>query len=985
MKQRRVLIFLLISYVISLLLMLSLHYFVVYAQGLEYQKRDSERLFLGLATEELYLVNNKVKIDIKQFLNQHPSLQQRTYQVLLVDREKLTHIQTHLTEGRKENPEPLVGLPPRVDMNDPSSFSYRIDDDKLSGWIKSPSGEQISINLYHLPNERGSLSVLEWLPLALFILCCFYALSHFLIQVQLWRQTLNYATAMSSPNQSRKYNNYKALTFEQVKAPQEFIRLGHALSRANYQLHHRSRQLDSLVSRFERLVNKAPLPIVFIQGDGVINFVNERFSYVFMVSLHTGKRINIKSLIEATDSQSETILDNLAEQKITRNISVVGRKNYEDYQMYLMPWFANNGQVQGFTLMFNNISHINKQLASNLAQINEQSARIADFERLWSVMGHELRTPLSGIIGMLDLLREGHLNPEQQETFVTLEQTAQTMLFMLNDMLDLAKMDAGKLQLSISDTNIMQMCRQVCDLMIGNARRQGIELLLFFDPSCVLTIATDEARLRQVLLNLIGNAIKFTRSGYVALKVSVVVTEGENTQHFIYFEVIDTGIGISQEEQRKLFSYFNQANNAISKTFGGTGLGLAISKNFVQMLGGEILLNSSPNQGSNFTVKIPISQENHQLVYQYQTDLSQICLLAVTSQQISHTQLASLCKHIGLPAVVKHLCDEDGIENSMKNSINAINDEFIQLQTSSEQPLTPVLLIEHEVLEEHKSLKELNQSNPESNLISNCFDKITGYESMAKILLSMTPERSLSNALLETFDSCLPKPLDVDYLISELIRLTQQSNVGEARISKLQHTFNEFLENMDSSTNASVESLAVDNTSGIVDSSLVESDGSNSNDKTNLSAGYADSDLDGNANNNTNNSTNNNEADNNERPLILIAEDNPVNLKVLSKALEKLDYRFISAGNGQEVLDILQGHRQEISLILMDCRMPVMDGLEATRRIREGEDSIPIIALTANDTDEDRETCLRTGMDNFLSKPIKKATLKDMLEKYVIG
>ncbi len=964
MKQRRIITFSFLLYVSSLLLMLAMLYFIVFFQAIKQQQQVSERLFLDLVEEQHYLTDNKTDIDLQQIFNQHPSLEDRTYQILLVDREHLSHIQTHFANGT-EDKNIVFGLPPRVDDSSSQDYAYKMDMHKLSGWIKFSSGEQLSISLYHLPRVLDISSLLLWLPLLVVILCFFYALSHVLTQMQLWDKTLRYTSRMSSPKRQRKFNTYRALDFGKIEPNQEFMRLAHVLSRANYQLYRRRRQLDSLLSRFERLVNRAPLPIAFVQRDGIITFINERFAYVFMLSLQADKKIHINQLVEATDEQAHKILHNFSEQKITRNISVTGRKNRESYQMHLMPWFTDDGQIQGFTLTFNNISEMADQLNSSLAQINEQSARIADFERLWSVTGHELRTPLSGIIGMLELLKDGHLNPEQQETFDTLDQTAHTMLLMLNDMLDLAKMDAGKLQLSISDTDIMQMCRQVCDLMIGNARRQGIELLLFFEQNCVRTISTDEGRLRQVLLNLIGNAVKFTRSGYVALRVSVEVMDNESAQHFICFEVIDTGIGISKEEQGKLFSYFNQANNAISKTFGGTGLGLAISKNFVQMLGGEIHLRSAVNQGSNFAVKIPISQTHSEHVYQYQVDLSQICLIAVTSQQISHAQLASLCKYIGLPAIVKH-----GFDTS---NVDAINEEFAQLQTASEKPLAPVLLLEHEIfshfgtdtdagkdtgtgkdIDTNTGVTEGDTADKTTNIdnqrvveqLQICLNKLTvcaNTKDMAKILLSMTPERSLPNQLLEIFDSYLPKPLDMDYLISELVRLTQQSASGEMRVSKLQHTFNEFLQNIEN-----IDSVLDE------DDPLVTVDGEQFDEVT-------------------------------ERPLILVAEDNPVNLKVLSKALEKLDYPFISAGDGQEVLNILKERRQEISLILMDCRMPVMDGLEATRRIREGEDSIPIIALTANDTDEDKENCLRAGMDNFLAKPIKKLTLKAMLEKYVIG
>ncbi len=933
MKQPKTLKFFLFLYVASLCLMLLVHYAIVFINKQQEQQEETRNIFLYLAQQN-YDFYHYTGSNLADVIAKTPKLKKRTYQILLIDREKLSHIVNNYA-NEEEKQKILFKLPPKVDNASKEVFSYEIDDKKLSGWVKIRTGEQLSIDLYHNTAEMNFSSMVFWFPVLVFIFLCIYALSSFLTYMQLWNKTLAYANNMSSPNKLRKYNTYQALDFDNLATSEEFLRLSHALNRANYQLHSRERRLNSLLLRFERSVNRAPLPVAFIRCNGTISYINERFSYVFMVSLTKEQRLNINTMVEATDKPSHNILQNLAEQKITRNINVIGRKNKQNYHMHIMPWFSNSGQIQGFTLMFNNISQMSDQLNDNLKQINEQSARIADFERLWSVMGHELRTPLSGIIGMLELLKDEHLSPEQQETFDTLEQTSQTMLFMLNDMLDLAKMDAGKLQLSISQTDIVQMCRQVCDLMIGNARRQGIELLLFFEPTCVQSIATDEARLRQVLLNLVSNAIKFTRTGYVALRVSAerITNVVNNNQQYLYFEVIDTGIGISEQEKGRLFSYFNQANNTISRNFGGTGLGLAISKNFVQMLGGEILLTSEVKKGSNFKVKLPISHENHQLVYQHNDELNKIHLISFTSQQISQEELTRTYQFLGLSASIHQRLDEATIAD--------INKELQQLADD----INVVLLIEHEVfsnfrLDSQLEKNEVNNELVELSIVNNLLSNLTGYHNIPKILLSMMSERSLSNQLLDNFDSYLSKPLSIDFLLSELIRLTQQNDGGINQISKLQHSFNEFFAQLDEEDNQ----------------------------ETAIKKGQAE-DI---------------KTEETASSLILVAEDNPVNLKVLSKVLQKLGYEFITTNNGQEAVDILKARRGEISLVLMDCRMPIMDGLEATRQIRANKDSIPIIALTANDTDEDRKNCLSAGMDNFLSKPIKRSALKEMLEKYMI-
>lgn len=566
---------------------------------------------------------------------------------------------------------------------------------------------------------------------------------------------------------------------------------------------------------------------------------------------------------------------------------------------------------------------------------------------MWAVVGHELRTPLSGLVGMIDLLAEdkAQFNSEQQETIATLQQSSYTMIQLLNDMLDVAKLDAGRLQTNVTSIDLLQLLRQTTGLMVGNARRQKISLYIFVDPFTPRFIDCDEGKLRQIILNLLTNAVKFTKEGYVAITVDktdsrhplIAAKTSQNTtvsKDWLKITVKDTGLGISEKDQQKLFSYFEQANDSISRQFGGTGLGLAISNSFSHLLGGFIHLESQFGQGSEFQLFLPIPKFSLQPVYQHKTRNLRVTLILISPFSIFE-RANKVLSYVELSHHIFTTIDETVI-----NTINNLN----------LQGLMPVFVIDDAALKANNHL----------------LNNIHFYNDAIKIILSIESPKTLPPELQLQFDGYLQKPASLSLLIAEVNHLYELKIKKEKTNTHLpvQLAFKQFLQQYPNPSNSSVNVASVtppvNNPNLLLDGPIQVVDEGH----TNLESP--------------------NDAHSSSQKLILIAEDNPVNQKIAKKHLEALGYRYLVASDGEQAVKLLSENRQQIGLVLMDCRMPILDGIEATRIIRLNKDSVPIVALTANDSDDDRNICLEAGMDSFLTKPINKQKLIEAINHYMV-
>lgn len=721
---------------------------------------------------------------------------------------------------------------------------------------------------------------------------------------------------------------YRSLQIESAHYHPEMRQLTQLINRSSYKLTQYFERYSELTYRQNTLINNAPVALFLISRKGKLLYFNEQFAHLFGTPYDSRVTYMLTDFITGIDKETQQLLINLKKHQLFNNLSVTNLQHDIYFDLFLKPFYNRYGSLKGFSGGLQIVTQYHEKLKKAWLDDKNYNVKIANFDKLWAVLGHELRTPLSGMIGMIDLLNEDKdkLNQEQQETLVTLQQSSQTMLQLLNDMLDMAKMDAGKLQINITSVNLVQLIRQVSDLMLGNAKRNNISLYLIVDPMIPHYINSDDGRLRQILLNLMSNAVKFTKQGYVALMVDKLTGDHpiiqqkladratEIVEHWLRITVKDTGIGILPKDQLKLFSYFNQANDSISRQFGGTGLGLAISNNFSQMLGGFIHLKSEAGKGSEFQVFLPLQKFSMQYAFDFRISHLKVLLIIISPYDILQS-FNRFLHYYDIPGMVI-----TEINQVMVDKINAI--KLLDL--------TPIFLIDDVAYIGHEAL----------------FRQITIFSQSSKILASMENERNLPSELLVAFDGFIQKPVGISVMLAEISRIYYRSTNPNQQLSSLpaETAFRQFLKQHTNLINQPVDNVVTNNDIAISDKAIIGI----------------------------------------PQKRILIAEDNPVNQKIAQKHLTTMGYEVMMADNGEIAIEMLEKYRNDIGLVLMDCRMPILDGIEATRIIRSKKDSVPIIALTANDTDEDRNICIQAGMDNFITKPINRYKLENILKRYWI-
>ena len=654
---------------------------------------------------------------------------------------------------------------------------------------------------------------------------------------------------------------------------------------------HAQREMEEQKAFLNSLIENSPVAIVAIGADDAIQVCNPAFEDLFG---HRKEDILGRSLLEllSTPELRAEISVNAQRVRGGKTTHIVTRRRRSDgslvdVEAYSVP-LGPEGAPTGAVLLYQDITERRRAEEALLRAKDAAEAASRAKSEFLANMSHEIRTPMNGIMGMTELVLDTDLDADQREYLNLAKVSADSLLSLINDILDYSKIEAGKLDIETIDFNLSDCIGETMKTLSLRAHQKGLELAFQIEPDVPDALAGDPGRLRQIIINLVGNAIKFTESGEVVLSVR---NEARAEDVRLLFTVADTGIGVPQEKQASIFEAFSQADGSMTRKYGGTGLGLTISSRLVQLMGGRIWVDSELGKGSRFHFTSHFKIQKSPVRKIIPRDPSTLRDMGVLVVDDNATNRQILVKLLANWHMVPTVADSAANAMTILSEAKGLGRDF------------PLILLDAQMPDvDGFALAEYIKRHPD-------------WETATVMMLSSAGQRG---------DALRCRELGVAAYLTKPVR---QAELLDAILTALGTR----------PRNETRPAL-------VTRHSLRES---------------------------------------RNRLRILLAEDNAVNQLVALRLLEKCGHTVVVAANGKKALEALD--KDSYDLILMDIQMPEMNGWEATRAIREREREsgghIPIVAMTAHAMKGDEEKCLASGMDDYLTKPIRIAELLAALDR----
>ncbi|MGD9373713.1 MAG: response regulator, partial [Desulfobacterales bacterium] len=648
--------------------------------------------------------------------------------------------------------------------------------------------------------------------------------------------------------------------------------------------------------KYRTIIETTPDGYYEVDLAGTFTFLNDAMCNIFGYSRQEMSGMNTRTYLDKADSENldksfSRVLET-GEPVTSLSWTLVGHDGSDRFVESSVSLIKDTkGQPIGFSGFVRDVTERRRAEALYREKLSAEAANRTKSEFLAS-MSHEIRTPLNSIIGLVDLTLQSGLRPDQREDLDVVKSSAYSLLSIINNILDFSKIEAGKLDFEEAPFSFKNTIDDSLRIMAMKAHVKGIELAYRIAPKVPDRLLGDPTRLRQVLLNLVDNAIKFTDKGEVI--VYVASKKPSDLDVILHISVVDTGIGISKEKQRRIFTAYDQGDTSISRRFGGTGLGLAVSAQLVNLMGGSINVKSRPGEGSRFRFTARFKRQLGEALPDAaaaQTDLSDVNVMVVDDNASHRKILKELLKEWQMRPLL--VSDAAAAQNMLTQAV------------SDGDPIKLMLI---------------DSDMPDSDGFTLADWKMRQEMTETKVIMMLTfPHLKRKEEL---------KGLGIT---AGVVKPVGPAELYRAILNALE------IEKLPTKAADNAPEYA----SRIPSHSLK----------------------------------------------LLVAEDTPFNQKFIMRLLERWKHQATLVENGRQVLDTLQN--ETFDLILMDVQMPEMDGLEATKVVREHELTtgahIPIIAMTAHAVKGDRERCLEAGMDEYISKPIDSDKLFDIIETIFQG